>query len=745
MFEFLFKYPFAAFSKGELLLAGRWPWLLPVVLGLAALALAWPMWKRRHSLQVKPVAIWLLQTAMVAVLLVLVWQPALSVATLRPQQNVVAVVVDHSKSMGLADDGAPRLASAVGAARNVSNELQSKFQVRLYGGGADVARVPTLDSLKPDAPSTRLGENLRQIASEAASLPVGAVVLFSDGADNAGGIDLPTIDELRRYRVPIHTVGFGRERPSRDIELLGADIPQRVLADSKIAAQVSLRQFGYEGRRVRLSLKDGDKSLGTREVALRGDGVEQNEAIPFNAGQAGVHTLQVAVEVLGNEENAKNNAVQRLISVDATKPRVLYIEGDPKWEYKFIRRAIELDQGLELVSMLRTTQNKVYRQGITKPDELAQGFPATVEELFGYQAIIIGGVEANYFTPTQHELLRQFVDRRGGGLLWLGARNGLADGGWGSAQTADLLPVSLPNRNDTFRRDLVSVELTANGRDSLLCRLDDDPQRNVERWKKLPQLANFQSVGTPKPGAVVLAEMQVARGREPLLVTQTYGRGRTAVLATSGTWRWQMSQPVEDMSHEMFWQQMLRWLVTGAGKPVISTLPRSIFSDEPRVPLRAEVRDKNYIPVSDARVEAHLMGPNGLSETVELRPDPMTTGLYTADWAAVPEGAYVAELVAWRNGEEAGRDVVSFRREDGVAENFRTQQNRELLEKLAQQTGGRYYRADEVGKLAKEIAYSDAGISVRETRDLWDAPIFFIGALMLRSAEWLLRRKWGIV
>ncbi|MEJ7607174.1 MAG: hypothetical protein WKF37_13135 [Bryobacteraceae bacterium] len=101
--------------------------------------------------------------------------------------------------------------------------------------------------------------------------------------------------------------------------------------------------------------------------------------------------------------------------------------------------------------------------------------------------------------------------------------------------------------------------------------------------------------------------------------------------------------------------------------------------------------------------------------------------------------------MAKRGDEEVGRDVLSFRREDGVAENFRTQQNRELLEKLSSQTGGRYYKPAELARLADEIAYSEAGISTRETRDLWDMPIFFIAALLLRSTEWLLRRKWGVV
>ena len=103
--------------------------------------------------------------------------------------------------------------------------------------------------------------------------------------------------------------------------------------------------------------------------------------------------------------------------------------------------------------MLRTTQNKIYRQGIETESEMEQGFPATVDELFEYQGIIIGGVEANYFTPTQQELLKQFVDRRGGGVLWLGGRGGLADGGWERSSLGELLPSICPDRKNTFHRD----------------------------------------------------------------------------------------------------------------------------------------------------------------------------------------------------------------------------------------------------------------------------------------------------
>ena len=85
------------------------------------------------------------------------------------------------------------------------------------------------------------------------------------------------------------------------------------------------------------------------------------------------------------------------------------------------------------------------------------------------------------------------------------------------------------------------------------------------------------------------------------------------------------------------------------------------------------------------------------------------------------------------------------RREDGVAENFHTGQNRELLQKLSEQTGGRYFKPEEASKLSNEISYSEAGITARETRDLWDMPIVFLLALGIRASEWLLRRKWGVV
>ena len=748
MFELLFKYPLGLFSKGQLVLLASWPaWILPLCVAVVAALLGMALVRRgTHWGKLRAMTIWLLESALAAVVLIMLWQPALSVATLKPQQNIVAVVVDDSRSMALVEDGETRSAQLLKTLRGgLLDKLQKKFQVRLYRMGGEVQRFDKLESLTAAQSATRIGATLKQVVAEAGSLPIGAVVLMSDGGDNSGGIDLQTISEIRRHRIPVHTIGYGKEKFAHDVEISDVITPSRALADSRLSAVVTLHQRGYENQKARITLRDGQKTLATQEIKLKTDGAMQTETLLFNAGAAGARNLTITVDPLQGEENVKNNSVMRLVHVTDAKPRVLYIEGEPRWEFKFIRRAIELDKSLDLVTMLRTTQNKIYRQGIANPKELEDGFPVKVEELFAYSGLIIGSVEASYFSTAQQELIRQFVDRRGGGVLFLGGKDSLADGGYANSPMAEMMPVVLPNHKGTFLREPANPELTAAGRDSLVARIDDNPERNVERWKKLPFLMNFQEPGTPKPGAVVLAEMMAQGKKMPLLITQNYGRGRSAVFATAGSWRWQMQMPKEDMSHEMFWQQMLRWLVAGAPGHVVAGTPKQLLTDETQTPLRAEVRDRNYLPASDAVVEARIMGPEGISSTVPLEPDPLTPGVYTATYSAEKPGAYMGEVIVKRNGVEEGKDVVMFRREDGVAENFHAEQNRELLEKLSSETGGRYYKPADVSKLSEEISYSEAGITTRETKDLWNMPFVFFLLVALRSAEWLLRRKWGAV
>lgn len=753
MFEFLFSYPQRVFEKGKFVLMASWPgWVLACLCLLAAVALAWPLIRGRRDEAVRVrggrlATLWGLQSLVTAILLTILWQPALLVATLQKQQNVVAVVVDDSGSMALKDGGAEsRSMQAQRILRNeVLDELRKQFQVRLYKTGSSLERLEKVESLKADARATRLSDSLKTVAAESSSVPIGAIVLLSDGGDNSGGIDLPTLSEIRSRRIPVHTVGFGREKYDRDVEIAAAEVPARALSESRIAAQVTLRQTGYAQQKAVITVRDESRVLAQHPVTFRADGTPQTETVLFNAGVAGPKSVQIAVNPLQGEESNANNQVTRLVTVEKRKPRILYIEGEPKWEYKFIRRALDEEKTVALSSMVRTTQNKIFRQGIAEPKELEDGFPAKAEDLFAYDGLIIGGVEIGYFSATQQDMIRMFVDRRGGGLLFLGARNGLSDGGWAKSNLIDLLPVTITDRRGTFKRDRAKVSLTSSGTDSLITRLSEVPATNADRWTKMPELENFQETGAVKPGAVTLLELNAGTAKWPLLVTQNYGRGRTALFASSGSWRWQMLQPIEDLSHENFWQQLCRWLVTDSPARVVGSTPRQVLADEQRVQFRAEVRDKQFLPVNDARVVARVMSPDGGGAEVELRPDPFTTGLYTGAWDAEKTGSYVAEVIAKRGDEELGADIINFRREDGTAESFATEQNRDLLEKLSSQTGGIYYKPEDVGKLAKDISYSEAGITVREAKDLWNMPIVFLALLGLKAIEWLLRRQWGVV
>jgi uncharacterized membrane protein len=775
MFEFFLKYPRSVYAHGQFALLGAWPkWMLVLLILAAAAGLGWLIHSRLA--RAAPVirgwrawVIWGFETLTAALLLVLLWQPAITVAELKPQQNIIAVLVDDSRSMAISEDGVTRQVQAVRALQNgVLASLNRSFQTRLYRVDDVPARIDNLKDLKPDAPATRIGDSLKQLIDETSDLPIGAVVLLSDGADNSGGIGADAISALRARRIPVHTVGFGRERAAHDVEMDDAVIAPRALAESRIAARITLHQRGYAGARINLTVRDASggqaagqgKVLASRTISLGPDGNLQTETLMFNIGSAGAKTLQIAAGPLPGEENTANNTLTRVVNVGSEPRRILYIEGEPRWEYKFIRQAEEDDRMVQIASVVRTSENKIYRQGISDPQELAGGFPSRPEDLFVYQGLIIGSVEAGYFAPAQQELIREFVDRRGGGLLLLGGQFALADGGWNTSNLTGLLPATLPTQTGTFHREAdprsatthATAELAPAGVDSIITRLLDDPSANAAKWKKLPYLMDYENPGTPKPGAAVLANTITPEGRKlPLLITENFGHGRTAIMATGGTWRWQMSSPLGDTAHDLFWQQLLRWLVSETPGPVAASVPAQLLLDNGAVTITAEVRDRQYNPAPDAKVEAHILGPSGVSALVEMAPVPDSPGQFQAAWSAPASGSYLTEVTAQRADpgagtvKELGRDVLTFQRMDGVAENFHTEQNRDLLERLAAQTGGQYWKPADLGQLAGAIPFSEAGVTARETKDLWDLPLVFLVLLLLRFSEWWLRRQWGIV
>src|SRR5271167_4680048 len=289
MFEFFFKYPRSVYTRGQFALLGAWPkWMLVLLILAVAAGLAWLI--RSRLAQAAPVmrgwrawVIWSLQTLLAALVLVLLWQPAITVAELKPQQNIIAVLVDDSRSMALSEDGSTRQAQAVKALQNgVLDGLNRSFQTRLYRVDSVPARISSLNDLKPNAPSTRIGDSLQQLSDETSDLPIGAVVLLSDGDDNTGGIADSAISSLRARHIPVHTVGFGRERAAHDVELDDAVVAPRALADSRLAVKITFHQRGYAGAKISVTVRDvpatgQGKVLASRTVTLGPDGNLQTE------------------------------------------------------------------------------------------------------------------------------------------------------------------------------------------------------------------------------------------------------------------------------------------------------------------------------------------------------------------------------------------------------------------------------------------------------------------------------------
>ena len=183
----------------------------------------------------------------------------------------------------------------------------------------------------------------------------------------------------------------------------------------------------------------------------------------FPAGKAGVRDLRVTLDAGQGEVNQANNSRRQVIEVADRRRNVLYIEGEPRWEYKFIRRAIELDRTLRLASLVRATPNRYYRQGVASAEELQDGFPRTAAELFAFDTVIIGSLEAAALSTDQHEWLKEFVDRRGGSVLLLAGRDGLGDGGWGRVPLAQLLPAALPGGATSYGSRASRVRPTSYG------------------------------------------------------------------------------------------------------------------------------------------------------------------------------------------------------------------------------------------------------------------------------------------
>lgn len=757
MFEFLFKYPRSDYARGELVFAGDWPaWLLATLVITGIAGISWLLYRRRGVWQgaaamgaalaaipfIRLATIWLLQVAMLGIVLGLLMQPTLSIEQLREGENTVAFVIDNSESMAYGDSQS-RLREAIASLGTLfSRDGLPDLSVQRYELSDRARPVESFAESEASGAVTLIAASLTDVLQEARFSPLAAIVLSSDGVDTSGGLSADELADIAGFGVPVHTLAVGRERIPEDIELTDVLMPDRALPGSTLSARVSIRHDAPAN--TRLKVYNGDELLESVPVELRPDAGVTTAQISFELAEAGHHRIRFSVDPVTGERELRNNSRAALVQVADQTFRALYFEGEPRWEYKFMRRALADDSDLQIVSLLRVSPNKFYRQGIESPQELEDGFPTRRDELFAYDALIMGSVEAASLSAEQHEIIYDFVSERGGSLLMLAGPNGLGNGGWGQSGIADVLPARLPpSTTSSFFRKKAAVSLAPQGVGEQMLRLAKGDDANREAWGQLPEIADYQLTGTLKPAAVTLLHAETDAGRVPLLITQQFGRGHACILATGGTWRWQMSMPVDDLSHETFWRQLLRTLVARAPDHV--SLEASSESRSDAIRLRAEFRDEAFRPLDDLGVTAVVTHQDGETWPIELVASADDPGVFQADVTPTASGTWYFEAVAERNGEPLHVARTSIHYEAGQAEYFNFRRDSGTLRRLAEATGGSYLEPGTIDALPELLRYSSSGITETDHRPIWDAPALFLLLLLLKGGEWMLRRRWSTI
>lgn len=752
MFQWLFKYPAELYSRGTIEFAIPAGWVLALVV-VSVLATGLFLLRRRRPLALGAVDLVLLtlcRGTVLALLIVSLARPVLVTAVPHVERGVVGVLLDDTLSMRIADQGdTPRADVVRGAFASdgaLRRALERRFDVHLYRFSDRAQPLSHSAELAFAGTRTDVGQALADITRDLGDAPLAGIVVVSDGALGAPPPEKWRLDGLRAAGIPVHTVGVGTSRFARDVEVSRLRLPESVLAGSTVVAEVVLRYRGATDEAVELVLEDESRLLALEPVTLTPDRPWQTIRTEFVADEAGVHQLRAHVLPLPDERLERNNGRSTVLRVVDRRERILYFEGEPRFELKFARRAVAGDDNLQLVALVRTAHNKFYRIGIDNPDELAEGFPTGAEALFDYRGLVLGSVDTSDLSAAQLTLIAEFVSRRGGGLLLLGGRRSFTPTGYRDTPLADVAPVVIDGGSPNGFATEVTVQPTALGVSHPLARLGTTT-RGATPWQGLPPLTVVHPFYRAKAGASVLLEGIAAELPAPLpiLAAQRYGRGQVLVFNVQDSWRWQMHADValDDQRHETLWRNLLRGLVEAVPDQVIlRTHPGDVEPGE-SVEVTAELRDASFNPLAGAAVTLRVTTPLGEQSRLPMTESTAHSGTYAARFNAAHGGLYDLHVETPLTEPVAGADgsllAVSESREYFSAEMDET-----LLRHLAAATGGRFHRPDDVSALAEAIPLREGRSSERQRFELWNTPAAFLVVLLLLACDWFYRRRRGL-
>ena len=666
---------------------------------------------------------------------------------------VVPILVDASLSMRVADvDGARRIDHAATLVRDeILPRLDPGFQVELLTFGSDVA-LADVTTLEASEPRSDLSGAVTAVVDRYRDRSVAGIVVVSDGGDTG-------YQDARRPPtdggVPIYAIAVGSSWLSYDLEVADLNAANPTMSGSVVDVEVSVVGYGHEDSPVEVRLLEDGRLLQVRRVLLAGDGVPLLTVFQVSPKREGPTMYTVQIPINPDETVTENNTRSVLVTPPGDPCRVLMVEGAPGYDHSFLKRVWLADPGVSLDAVVRKGQNDqgehtFYVQGDPERTiSLATGYPIEQMDLYAYDMVVWANVEAEFLRPDQLAMTAAFVAERGGGLLLLGETS-LTSRGLVGSPLEELLPLELSDRGERLDRTSASVPpnrvmLTAEGAAHPIMRLAPTESETQKHWASAPALAASVAMGAPRPGASVLALVgRSGGGMRPLVAVQRYGRGRTMVFTGEASWRWQMHLPVEDRMYELLWGQALRWLAGAAPKPV--TLTPSVRSVSPGelVYLDVDVLDDAHLPVFDASPVIHVTAPDGNTRTLSALPTDDGFGRYTTKFSADLPGVYRVEATVERG--KASPDTVSdWLLVGGTNVEFADPRlNEEVLRRVAATSGGRMVGRGDLDGLPELLRAEVPSGVTPETRDLWHGVWSFLVILLLLTAEWTLRRVWGM-
>jgi uncharacterized membrane protein len=748
IFEFFFKYTPIIYQKGHLAfqLIGSPVWFIPFVIAAAIGAFFAYRNVARDKYSIGLVA---LRALTFSVLAFIFLRPVLNISTVLPQESYLAVVIDNSESMKIKDDGQSSRSELLQAqleSTNFFKRLSDKFKVRTYRFDRDAERIENMGRMTYEGKRTRLESATDLLNQELGTVPLSGVVLITDGVDNASKQWTESLSKLEARRIPFYTVGVGSENIIRDAEVTKVSAPRDSLKESTAVVDVSYRSHGFSGRKATLYVRENNVLLKSEEVTLPPDGEIAEKAVDLPVKNEGSRIFSFSLQAQ-DDRIPENNTLDALVEVKNDHPQILYIEGEPRWEFKFLRRAVQDDPNIRLVTLLRSSQNKFYRQGIDKEEMLAEGFPKEREELFQYKGLIFGSIESTFFSQDQLKNVVDFVSNRGGGFMMMGGRNSFAGGKYQNSPIADILPVQMAPEASTPIIGRLKLAITDYGRTHPLMKLSPGADANVKQWSDLPPLNDFNRTLEAKVGGIVLARGQAEQrgSNDPILLAyQRYGRGRTMAFTSGSSWRWQMEMDHEDQTYELFWKQVLRWLVNTSPDPVMISSDKDTYLPAEAVRIYAEISNKKFERMNNAKVIAKVTNPDGITETIPLDWNGSQDGTYQTEINAGTPGIYRVEVEAAQGTENLGTNRTSFQVQDRPVEFYNASLDTRNLQSIASSTDGKYYPLSRIGDVPDDAVYVEGETSFVEQKELWDVPFLFMLLCLLLAGEWFWRKKLGL-